>query len=884
MTDTTPDSVEPLAQLAPPTGTPAVQAERITRSNVFGTVTDSTLNFNQVYYSSTNEVFQSYRLSLVKDKQAVPPGEIESLLALVKKHRLILLEAPEHWGQEYVAEFLAYKLIRPTTELDGGRDDEVDVLVPVGEVNGQTVVDALPLRQKGQDEDKVIKDRVLYIARVTAASYTPGMLNRLSQYASQHNLFIIMTTTQKPEDWRDTWQSADSLVSLSKQSPYSDADLTRWLCNRLNDPNDTDLRQRLIQLDALGPDSDPVAPQTPLSDGDALTVQAFVAEYVRSPYMVRNLGELLREATPGTIGQTIKRAEEQRDRRLQDWFNNLEEEERYMVLAVGLLNNIPEQTFWAIYEKLVQERWRVRDTALRMSDYRVILARLKNYIEPVAGQIRFVDQDNRRKIIYYALQAYRRSLTNALPFIADLITSANSGGAAISSQVGINDDLQALEIWGTDLAPSEESRSRRERLRDSLIASLVEIDRYESITTDHILQAWAERDFAEFSGQPSTEANIRIKQAFSDTLLRMHWRDNPEDDKDYWETRRSLRLLSTWYSTIQREDYQLGGGGVTRRQLAQLLPQIDRNRRRSNLRMTIAFTLCDFCSNMDAADYGSFDDAADLLAGPPAAPMTVTELRSLWHMLMAMTWEDDPTVRLLIAEHSWRLLGSPERFQALLTVLVGDWNEQVRVQVAGLLATLVSLDLSYLQWINYFLISDPASLPDRSVADDHYLADEVKRMGTDDYPSHLWTATLAMVYVGGIRPDLFRIYLHTLLKDTDSDRYLAFTDVFARLVDVLMALTEASKQADFNRAIQQAGVAHFVYRQSAGATLEGVINVIKTVLNDRDEVNRLSEPARTLSDILKTRQVGLRGLLSSNELQDFEQADNPIVLKNTYYN
>ncbi|MEQ8677100.1 MAG: hypothetical protein RLP44_29650 [Aggregatilineales bacterium] len=858
------------------TQTNVEQLVEVNRGTIIGNIGGNfTQNENVYYSSSNNDVLALTTLNTIST--ATLPTQLDPLFDLLRKNYLVILEAPPAWGHQYVAESLAKRMIDEV--LKNKLTDDYEAYKPTGQVTGITVTGALRSRSTDSDNSQTIKNTVIIISDVTPEGYSQEVLQELQQYSQKKNVYTILLTKKDPAKEPKKWEKAfgnlpQGFISLTDSNPYTPEDLTQWVVTRINDDG---VSEHLRTLQIIKEDTH-VEATTTLHNIDPtrkqITLFQFVTENIHSPGSAAQFSAYVENAKqPADILSAIK---SDHDLQLHKWFDGLQnEEERYMVLAVSLINDIPQQTFWAIYEKLIEERWRLRDTNLKMSDYHGIQERLNGYIQITKDQtgkdqIGFRDEDTRKSLISYVLGSYRRSLINALPFIANLIISSDR--PPISSSASLTDDLYFLEIWGTDLATRSERLTISQRLRNSLLNSLVEIGWQESRTTEYVLQAWAEQPYfvklskdSEFIN--TTENTMRYKVAFSDTLLRLHRRDTPDPEKSYWESRRSLSLLARWYSTIQQESLQATGNRIEER-INALGSQLERNQRRSNIRMTMAFALCELGNtlnqqeefgHLDGAVYPAENDAeaVSLFEQAPAKLLPIDELNSLWHMLVMLAWEADWRVRRVVARQLLRLDQLyPEYTHKLIFLLAGDPHQQVRIEVAQAISVLIAVHGEpYIQFVHHLLNQNEDQFPQTKIYDDdeHYLYQifEDARRGLGTKP-HLWTATLAMVYCGMQHPNVFRIYLNTMLNDEQSDRFTAFESVFSWLSGAFVSI---GRREDLEHLPE---------------SFKAIQNIFTIVLEDRGDDARLSKPAEALSNILKrsNRRIPFDLFLNEDEILD----------------
>jgi hypothetical protein len=821
-----------------------------------GTITGDINQTRNTYYD--NPVLVKKPLKELRDPHAVAPSNLGRIVTALRKHHLTILEAPPFWGERYLAAQLARQIITgvlPTPEESESTEDApLYIYESTGNVNGLTVTGTLYSRKEREDH---IQDTVILLSDVTADDYPASTLNEMQHYGQENNVYIILLTQPPTSQWHFI-SNEDMLFSLTRDNPYQPGDIALWMSNIIN--SDPGTIRQLIILEVIQ-STPPITPETTLhnltSTDSTITLVDLVSNYANIPQHAIKIDGYINQATEPTDILTRIRDEDSEEKRLKRWFDELSsEEERYVVLAISLISDIPPQTFWAIYEKLIEQRWRLRDTNLKMSDYHGIQKRLSEHIQAQEDRIGFKLEGASKTIISHALDSYRRSLVNALPLIANLVIKAERSPE--SSLASLTEDIFYLEVWGTDLMAQSEQQTLQQQLRNSLINSIVEIGTREPQTTEYVLQAWAEQPYFGKKTYQPTINNVRVKLAFSDTLLRFHRSDTPQRGAPYWESRRSLELLSRWYSTVKPELYTFSESTL-QDNLHKLGEQVDRNSRRANIRMTVAFTLCALSRDLPNADeFGRLDTGGDLMTAPPVNLPTLAELPTMWSMLVAMAWETDMRIRQVIALQMDILSQFyVDHMLALMLLLAGDPKRIIRITVAQLLRNLVVADRKYLQYIHHLLTCKDAAIPQSNIKENHPLYREFingRDDPEDDIKPHVWTATFAMVLYGSEEPAAFRAYLSTLLTEVDSDRYRAFTAV------IRLLCTNFKTVADMD---------------SVPTSVTGLQKTFRFVLKDRDRNNTLSTPARTLETLLHEQGISLGVFLDSNAISEFRIAKNP---------
>lgn len=781
--------------------------------------------FNNNIYQQTADVIQATLLGKLISEDSVEPTDIEPLVEKLTANHAILLVTPEYWGHQHVAAQLAKRMLMKLKH-DNAAVNQEKLWKNLGDTHGDAILKTLDSRSLSVDESaesedessSIVKNTVLYISDVSPGKYTPEIINKLCEYGKEYKVYIILTSTTLTETWlKNLGANNPYTVDVAKNSPYKPEDLATWAAKK-NDVFTALQEKQAIADESLLHEKFLISTELKNIDG-AKDLLELVTKVVHSPGTVQKLHAEIRKSDPiKNLIQHIRKATQEQDKRLEQWFAELKEDERYMVLTIGLVNNLPEQTFWAIYEHLIRDYWRVRNQTLEMRDYFEIERSLSEFIQTDNGQIGFRDSDARSKIINdYALKKYRRSLVNALPFIAELLTSADTPLDNLSGTI------QAMEIWGSDLATQPEIRNRRHNLRSSLIASIVDIDAHEPITTEYILQSWAERPF--YQDFPLYVVNRSLREAFTDVIFQMYQRDPFTSDSDYWSIR-SFNLLRAWYSTLQRETFA---------DIKELIAVVQVSPRRQQIRQTLAYTLCVLGKLLTPNEFGSLKDTSELFKAAPARQPEAGSLKSLWHLLVALAWDLNPAVRMVIADFSINLYQKHEdNFRQLTYLLASDWSETVRLQVAYMLASLYELDKNNLQLVHHLLILPESETVSRKVDDNHYLYRESAAYKGISYPIHMWTATMALCLIEIAHPgsELFGTYLKTVLDKPNSPELAAFKAVCNTLLTFQVLPMEKSRR--------QAVIDRF--------RLGEHWNLLRRINNDRSPEHRTSLSSQALRD------------------------------------
>jgi hypothetical protein len=787
--------------------------------NVFGEFrvgSGGTVNFN----TDTPEtpIFDRLLLDDYQDTQSeeLAPGKLTPLVEKLRKQHIIILEAPAYWRLQYVAQHLAVAISSP--EGEGG----FPIYQPARtDINGET------LRSDLQHADIAIK--TLIVSDVSPQSYPLFAIQQIRETAErkQNGMYIILTTQVRRHDWKHV-EKEDIFCSLNSDGEdsyqvYTEANLAAWLRHELQYGKRPDLKHQLVESSVL--------PKGDLNDDtiiNGLTIKA-VASKLRSPGLIQRFAKQLPQwAAKDDIKKFIDQIIAEADTRLQGWFDRLTTPERYLVLAIALVRGQPQETFWAIYEKLIKEAWRERELQLPMTDYLTIAASGLDEFIKVGDQIAFDSSADEKNLIKYALEKYRRSVVQALPILADIITQVRRPDA--DRYGSVVERLRELAIYGSELAPLYPSFVRQMDLRDSLIDSIAWIALVEPNTTDHLLLAWAE-------GKPSDpEIDQRLRQAFVDTILHLHQIGLNPEAKHWYEQRPSLELLFRWYNSYYERSDSANRQTVIRR---------------GSIRATLAQSIYNLAllGETGIAEFGALNDATDPLAGVPDKQPEPSEISSLWHMLVALAYDPDDFVRLSVASFLPRLREKyPDHFRRLLLTTASDLSSILRFFLARVLTWLYleENDL-YFHLIDYLLdkANPKESLLDWNQKDDkNYLKGQFSAEKLNKFAMNAWTATMAVLLIAEKESErsLLDIYLHTRLTNENHALYEAYKDVLDFIVRNDWLFQE----------MQRAGV-------------------LKHILMEPTGDNRLTAPARSLEGQLNSQKLLGRVLADSYDIEKFDK-------------
>ncbi len=733
----------------------------------------ATINFGDTLFSYSAILLQQefYLLPGDKNPGVTAPSNAAPLLRMLQTARVIVLSAPAYWRQSYVAEYLA-DAVMPR---EGGK--------PIGrvysltsEASGSALLDAL------RDVTYKLDGSVILASSVMAEKYPAPLIDELGKQAAARGAYLILTTEQDRSRWENALQPERGAIyfNLLDAAPYTPADLTAWLANGA---------ERLLLTEKLAETNEPLSPDTLVRDtGQTL---AEVTRWLGSPGAIQRFLTELRDFNPSplptadpadntdrtdapkTIRELIERIKaserQSAERRIEAWFNGLTPSEQYLVLAISLLDGLRQETFWAIYEQLTQHAWRERNMALAMSDYHDIAIKLDQFVSATGDQVYFHNAEERRKLVSYALDGYRRSLVQALPVLADIVSGATQ---PVTNESGsLAGRLRILDIFGSELEPTGENRQRQERLRNSIANSIAQIAQREPATTQHLLLAWA-------SGVGDRESNVintRLRIAVTITLVQMLTMESPHTgDSLRWSGRHTaFALLDEWY-----ERYYAGSSAPLFNQTQGITEE-----RHRNIRGTMALALCHIGRHTAEKTFGALDEeTAVRYDRVPEQQPRAKDLRSPWDMLLALAWDADAAVRASLIEGLPVLMQRhPLHAEKLIILLASDWRAAVRAEVAELLATLYNQNPQFIYLTNYLLDQSTPQV-ERTLPPTHYLRRELTG-GQPGYLLNRWTALLALFYIADTSEAVFRTFLQTRMRSPQTDLRLVFEDVLAFVLD-----------------------------------------------------------------------------------------------------
>lgn len=358
-------------------------------------------------------------LSLITDESPaieMNPAVQEALARTILEQRVLVLCGPR---QETcaIAEHLARQL---------GRELDNPVYRAASEATSSEFLSAVATRQ-----------RLVALACETAPREWRGALAELQRLAQRQDAFILLASGAPASAWRISPDLQPSLVDLATQSAYTQEALAK-----------------LAQAQ--------IVPGIPSQALAGQSVEAVTAP-LGSPEAIGRLAEITGRASlrsPAQLEDAVALAADPL-RDAVEWFWALDYHQRYFVLAVCLLGNLPATTFWRYYEQLAAESWRTREPTLRALPGLDHL--LRRHLQE---DLSFRYPEAREAILAEALRRYTRPLVWALPNLRDIIV-----------QLGEN-------VLHADTAPT---RAARQNVAEALGA--LALSDWEAVLP--VLQRWA---------------------------------------------------------------------------------------------------------------------------------------------------------------------------------------------------------------------------------------------------------------------------------------------------------------------------------------------------------------------------------------------------------
>lgn len=762
----------------------SITGQSVSRIITGGQFTDPRIYFGDTYYTE-NAVLIRSDLHRAMSRQVPAPTNIQYLVDALLQRHLVILQAPTYWRSEYEAEYLAYRLQEQMPVTLPGRAEPVkrDIYTLTGEASGSAVIDVLIDPTRKIDNAIILANSLSASKKITS----PDVLMRIAAEAQRRAMYVIITTDETRPQWEKFLDASlkDKFYTLKDNPPFQVEDLATWLSSSA-------LFEALNDM-GIVITPEPLTPETELATGGAPVTIRKLAEELGCPGHVEQF--LIEMAATASTRQlrgeaaydrlrnlreqlSSRKAEESAVRsRIEKWFDKLkegeqgeQEEVRYLVLAISLVDGLPQQTFWAIYEQLTQEAWRERRLQLKMTDYLEIQDKISAFITITSDQgVRFHNAEERRLLVEYALDGYRRSLIQALPVLADIVSGASR--PVLTPTGSVTRRLRTLDIFGSEMEPTGENRQRQERLLTSISNSIARIALREQLTTEHLLLAWAEGT----SSADSPEVNLRLRFAVTNTLVQMMTIEGEKEGEGiqtYWYQRSTaFEILHRWFSRYYVHDLAELSAIGTASALAN---------RRSNIRATIGLALCHMGRYLAEENFGRFESGAELLKSvPPVQPCPIVEpttkdgkleepicsqpVNSPWELLLALAWDPDASVRAGLAPGIKILLQRHRQYaEGLIILLASDWQLTVRETIAGLISTLFSEDAANLYLIDQLLDQTTPEIDRSRVSVGHYLYRETL-IGEPQIKAQLWTATYAMFLIGINQPAAFKTFLRTRL-------------------------------------------------------------------------------------------------------------------------
>lgn len=650
---------------------------------------------NTYYYSQTvdDAVLRREQFDL---SIAIRPTNLKDLIARLNFNKILLISSRSRWLPESVALHIATRYLSNAVV----PDNDLPIYVLASETSIQRLLDEI--RRKHQD----LRLGVIFAPGLQAKQFSanPELLLRLVQLLRQLDIYMVATTIDDEQDWiRATNQDSvkQYIVDFDAQQaydaqliPYRKEDLVDWLVHRLNE------ERSQFSISEFVPEY-PVHSETTLDKAHQITVQKVVNLLVYPELVQRFANRLIvRQRVTQEIKsqQTVQeiiddlKTEEQHESQatLRAWFEDLQPSARYFVLAVCLVNGLPQETFWAIYERLTAQAWRERDQQISMTDYLDITNKLDKYIEVNESTIGLRNSSYYRWLIGFALDNYRRSLVQAIPILADIVSGANLRISTMDDGA-VSRRLPLLAIFGSDLESLAQGSTRQRTLKNSLTASIAEIARRERATTEHLLVAWAEHG----GDLNDNQSGQLLREAAALTMVQMFRMEDPVlDAPNPIHKYPTVAMLLRWY-----KDYQYD-------------PRSPRayQQRRARIRAAIAMFTSYIGRYLTPEDFGATPEQVRATLLMPDHEPQADEIQTPAQLIAALAWDREPIARAGVTYFLSELVESHPIFvAALVEVLSTDWDPNVLLALANQLVKLYIIDPRNLYLI-YGLLDQPAML------------------------------------------------------------------------------------------------------------------------------------------------------------------------------
>ena len=329
-------------------------------------------------YRETQELgLVEENLADVSSNTFVPPTHGQNLAETLQRQHLLVLYGQNQMGKAALARYLAFLI----------QKQEIALLK------------AFRLRQRSELQD--LPDLLTQRKNQIILGYdvepfeTVDLLQDIRGSASKQKSFIILTIDVNKTEWSVPEAYTSYFAKVEVDSPYTKQDLQVLLRRRLN--------KYFRQLKRLG-----LPPQVLLKE-------------LPSPSQITRFADMLSEQTESLDRESLRNfyvATKNTSWAVNKWLHSLTENERYLVIALALFDDLPEQYFWEIYERLVKI-WQKRDHTLVALDYYALDA-FSSFVT-LGPQIAYKEAEYRHVVLEAILHKYRRSLRMILPLLEKLI-------------------------------------------------------------------------------------------------------------------------------------------------------------------------------------------------------------------------------------------------------------------------------------------------------------------------------------------------------------------------------------------------------------------------------------------------------------------------------
>lgn len=762
-------------------------SHNVISGSTFGDVAGNiNIGDQHTYYVNDNKIFREISVDDLIEKNAVRPSKGDPIIQTLMSEHLIIVYADITWESKHIINYVAQQI------LENQLNNNKKLYTTISGVNASALEQGLRQYQPETEaaDDTVpsprtgLYDAVVLVYETESTKYSPQALISLTEIATENNLYLILETQQTSAKWGLTYQFEGIFFDFHIQSPYEDEDLTTWLINLLTDEDAPTFQLEDLDKFVKSVDETSVYPDNQLTVGQTAAALGCPGNLRRFDTRLRNLTSM------SNLQELISTILTESDP-LVTWFDNLSREERYIVLTVSLINGLEQKRFWSIYELLIKYSWRERDQQLVMADHQDTLLQLREYIdfpnnpaEPIQ-----LNANVQSQILNYALKGYLRSVVNAIPLIAYLLTFPleTTGVFAERPKIG---PLKLRDIFGSEYDSAMSTFQQRSYLNEQLISSIARIALNQFDTTEHLFLVWVDY------GNDNDGNQSRLGDLFSRIFLRMYELEDTHQtsSQNWYEQRQTFQLLGEWYKRYQSLQ--------STRQI--LSTSIIKSSTKVQIRETLALVLCDMAisDSVSAQDFMQLGNESitdtplklidDLRTHVPDRQPLASDLQSPWHMLIAFAIDPEPSVRINVAVNLHKLKAKyPQHFISLLRFMAGDINPDVRLVIASVIMQLFIDDRRNIYLITLLLNETDETTYQSQLREnsEHYLSRNIN-LRTDYLYTQL-TATIALLLISSLSLQknhnienwqYLKIHMQTYLRSGHGNYFAAFQQSLDSLI------------------------------------------------------------------------------------------------------